>query len=71
MTTAALSSHDPYVAAFASARLRFKEGSSESRLIWFHLLVGTGGTTRRIHYLNERTVTVAATVEADSFVKYG
>jgi hypothetical protein len=24
-------------------------------------------TTRRIHYLNERTVTVAATVEADRF----
>ena len=28
-------------------------------------------TTRRIHYLNERTVTVAATVEADNLVRYG
>ena len=52
----------------------YKENTlSISLLKWwtFHLLFGTGGTTRRIHYLNERTVTVAATVEADSFVKYG
>ena len=54
--------------------LQYSHGSALLSLLewWtFHLLLGTGGTTRGMHYPNEGTPTVATTVEADNLVRYG